>query len=322
MRSLSGLVLSVVLLFPLPSWGQLSPLEVHVINVGQADAILIRCPHGNHEMLIDAGDTRYRGSSRMFRDYIQSLTPPIDVLEVVIASHPHADHIGSMAWVLNNYTVNLYVDNGNVYDTRTYERVEDAWDDNGAAYWSAQDPQETPDIDFCPLQEVQAIVLVPGRFGIAENPNDNSVVVRLDYQNDSFLFVGDAGQELEELLLDDPATATLVDVDFLKVGHHASATSSTPQFLAVVTPEIAAVSCGARDVSTNTGYRHPRREVIERLLGRAGPRQGSNRRLQAYDSARRQWRRITLNRAVYVTTVSGNLVFESNGNGITRRTGN
>ena len=238
----------------------LNPLEVHVINVGQGDAILIRCPDGTHELLIDAGDNRYSGSAAAFKAYMGAEQATDNHIEVVVASHPHADHIGSMAWLLSHYTVDLYVDNGNVYDSRTYERVDDAFDFNTTSYWSAQD-DVVPDIDFCPREDVSATILRPEGFGESSDPNDNSVIVRVDYINDSFLFVGDCGGEEEDLLMEDDETRKLLDCDFLKVGHHCSNTSSSPEFLDTVTPDISAVSCGAKGVSTNSGYKHPRRSA-------------------------------------------------------------
>jgi beta-lactamase superfamily II metal-dependent hydrolase len=293
-------------------------LEVHVIDVGQADAIFIRCPDGTHEMLIDAGDTRYPGSRRQFEAYLSAQQTTDNEIEVVVATHPHADHIGSMDWVLYDYRVGLYVDNGNVSDSRAYERVEDAYQERRPDYWSAQD-EIVPEIDFCPRSDVSAVILRPAGFGGDADSNNNSVIVRVDYGQDSFLFVGDAGEAEEQLLLNDASTSPLLDTDFLKAGHHGSATSSTDAFLAVVTPEVVAVSCGARGVSTNASYKHPRYERLEALLSHAGPRQGAAVAIEAFDSAGEQWRTLDLNRAVYVTTVDGTLVFESDGNGIRKR---
>lgn len=293
-------------------------LEVHVINVGQADAILIRCPDGNHEMLIDAADTRYPQSGRRFEHYLTSHQSRDNEIEVVIATHPHADHIGHMAWVLRRYSVGLYVDNGNEYDSATFRRTEDAWAERNPRYWSTQD-ELVPLIDFCPRPDVSAVVLRPEGFGQSHDPNDNSVVVRVDYGEDSFLFVGDAGREEEELLAADQNTLARLDCDFLKAGHHASETSSNEPFLQRVTPQIVAISCGARDVGTNTTYMHPRREKVAALLLHAGPRQGPPVLLQAFDSVTREWSDLSLDRAVYVTVVDGDLVFESDGQGIRKR---
>lgn len=298
----------------------LEPLEVHVIDVGQADAILIICPDGEHQMLIDSGDNRYKDSGTNFKAYMEANQDTDDPIEVVIATHPHADHIGNMAWLLKNYQVDLYVDNGNVYDSRTYERVEKAFDFDVTDYWSAQD-EDVPEIDFCPLEEVSAIVLQPEGFGESHDPNDNSIIVRVVYKNTSFLFVGDCEGEEEELLIEDDDTRALLDCDFLKVGHHCSHTSSSEEFIALVSPSIAAVSCGAKGVSTNGRYKHPRHAQLQLLLDSTDARDGGEPKpeMEAFDTVERKWKSVTLNRKVYVTTAEGDLVFHSDGNAIEKQ---
>jgi beta-lactamase superfamily II metal-dependent hydrolase len=293
-------------------------LEVYILNVGQADAILIRCPHGNHELLIDAADTRYPSSGRDFKARMGSLQSDDNTIEVVIASHPHADHIGNMDWVLDTYSVDLYVDNGTVYDSATYDRVERSWKKNGAGYWSAQD-ELVPDVDFCDRADVDARILRPAHFGEEKNPNDNSVVVRVDYGETSFLFVGDAEEEEESLLLEDFDTRALLDCDFLKVGHHGSDTSSTAAFLDAVSPKVAAISCGAKGVGTNSSYKHPRLSTVSAVTSRVGPREGGSRQLDAFDSDKGTWKKSRLDKAVYVTVVDGELIFDSDGHAIHRR---
>ena len=298
----------------IPSSGS---LEVHVMDVGQADAILIRCPDGIHQMLIDAGDNRYRGSSRQFKAYMEANQAKTDEIEVVIATHPHADHIGSMAWVLREYPVGLYVDNGNVYDSATYRRVDTAWEEREPAYWSAQD-EVTPIVDFCSRSDVSAQLLVTDKFGHHDDPNDNSVIVRVDYGESSFLFVGDAEGVVEDELIGDPDLLPLLDVDFLKVGHHGSDTSSSQAFLDAVTPDIAVISCGERGVSTNSRYKHPRHSTVTRLMGLVEARQGPTVPIDAFDGVADQWRSVRLDRALYTTVGVGNLVFESDGHVINR----
>jgi competence protein ComEC len=287
-------------------------LQVHVINVGQGDAVLVRCPDGDHELLIDAADTRYPGSGQAFRSYLAANQDPSNGLEVVVASHPHADHIGQMAWVLDNYNVDLYVDNGEVSKTATSKHIDEEISDRGIRYWSAQD-ELVPEIDFCPREDVTARVLRPSGFGQFSNTNDNSVVVRVDYGESSFLFVGDTEEAEEQLLLNDVQTADLLDCDFLKAGHHGSNTSSTDEFLKKVSPHIAAVSCGAKGVGTNARYRHPRLERLKAMLSQAAPREGDDITVDAFDTERDTWRKLNLDRAVYTTASSGDLVFESNG---------
>lgn len=297
-------------------------LEVHVIDVGQADAILIRCPHGTHEMLIDAGDTRYPGSAKAFKAYLQREQPADNPIEVVVATHPHADHIGSMAWVLTTYGVDLYVDSGLPANTATYRRVDAALLGGDARHWPAND-ELLPEIDFCPSSRVNSRILRPAMMGSAagvkameDDPNDASVVVRVDYGESSFLFTGDAEHVEEKWLVDDPQTRALLDCDFLKAGHHGSDTSSGADFLAAVTPEVVAISCGLPGVSTNAKYRHPRLESVERLLTYARPRSGAPTTVAAFPNLGDESVATPVDRDLYVTAVDGDLVFKTDGNSI------
>lgn len=304
---------------PAPSGDQpAGKLEIHVLHVGQADAILIRCPDGDHELLIDAADTRYPDSSAMFKSALSHLQNDDNRIEVVVATHPHADHIGNMAWVLNTYPVGLYVDDGVDYNSATYRNVNAALQTNGARYWSGQD-ELVPDLDFCPRADVDARMLRPRGFGHDHDPNNNSVVVRVDYGATSLLFVGDAEREEEQLLLDDSGTRALLDCDFLKVGHHGSDTSSGRAFLDAVSPKLACISCGEKGVGTNAQYLHPRAQTIQELLSRVGPRAGQAVTIDAFDGVGRAWTRIALDKAVYETAAEGELVFESDGAEIHRK---
>ncbi len=289
-------------------------LKVHILNIGQGDAILIVCPDGDHQLLIDTGDTRYPGATQSFKNALTELQAQDDVIEIAVASHPHSDHIGNMEWLLRQYTVGLYVDNGQTYDSATYRHVEKALTDRGVRRERVE--ASLPSIDFCPLEDVSAIILKPAGFGTLSDPNDRSVIVRVDHGEDSFLFVGDAELEEEEQLLHDAATRARLDCDFLKVGHHASDTSSGQAFLDAVTPDIAAFSAGLPGISTNAGYMHPRRSTIERLLKYVHTLPGPPRRLQTYDAKAKLWTSTEIAGALYGTPLDGELVFESTGNGI------
>lgn len=298
---------------PATDTGELGLLRVFIINVGQADAILIRCPDGEHEMLIDAGDTRYPGSADSFRQQLTLLQPDDDPIEVVIATHPHADHIGSMAWVLQEYQVDLYVDSGRNSTSTTFGNVEAQLALHSVP--RAHVRESVPDVDFCPRADVSAIVLRPSGYGTLSDANDVSVVVRVDYGARSFLFVGDAEDHEEAQLLADPSTAGMLDCDFLKAGHHGSDTSSTPEFLWAVTPELVVISSGAPGVGTNVGYKHPRLGTVDELLNfvRGDP---GIRALPAYDADAKRWTLRGLEQALYCTALDGDLVFVCDGHTI------
>jgi len=298
-------------------------LEVHVIDVGQGDAIWIRCPDGKHQLLIDTGDTRYPGSQKKFKSFMMAHQAKDDPIEAMVASHPHADHIGSMSWVLDQYQVKRFIDDGVTIppndQTVTYSKLYSSLHAKQVPSLSALTQGKTFFFDFCPL--CKARVIVPKHFAElgAKDPNNASVIVRIDYGADSFLFTGDAESEEEALLVADPATKADLACDFLKVGHHGSDTSSTPAFLSAVRPKIAAISCGAKGVSTNAGYKHPRLTTLDALLTFVGKREGAPMEVYAYQKSVEAWKLAPLTGAVYVTTAQGDLLFESDGNGIHKK---
>lgn len=305
---------------PAPAETVSGNMEVHMINVGQADAILIICPHGTHQLVIDSGDLnsgfRYPGSTTEFKNYISWFQNSDDPIEVVVSSHPHSDHIAGMSWLLQNYPVGLYIDNGRVYDSGTYRSLETIITDNTINRKQLTDV-EIPDIDFCPLESVNAMILRPtGYDDLGSDENEYSVVVRVEYGSASFLFTGDAEHNMEERLVADPNTNGYLDVDFLKVGHHGSESSSTSDFLRSVSPEIAAISSGGEELYTNKGYSHPRQKTIDSLLIHVGERTGIKTTLEGYNDATEKWVQTITDRAIYITNNEGDLVFLSDGNDI------
>jgi competence protein ComEC len=291
-------------------------LEIRILDVGQADAIFIRCPHGNHELLIDSGDTRYPGSSKNFKSALKLLQDPGNPLECVIASHPHQDHIGNMKWVIQNYKVGNYYDNG-FKGGATWSAIAAALKQKGVKYWKSSQGSQAPQISFCP--DVKTEILRPQGFeDESDDPNSRSVVLRMEYGHNSFLFTGDCEVEEEDLLSEDPKTRAKLDVDFLKAGHHGSDTSSSPEFLKETSPAIFAISCGAKGKGTNQGYKHPRLSVLNSFESLAGKREGPAELVKGYDSDEEKWRQVTLDKAVYVTTSEGELYFESDGSSIHR----
>lgn len=144
--------------------GATNKIEVQVLNVGQGDAILIRCPDGQHHMLIDSGDTKYPGSSHAFRTALEKeLQGQPQRIDTVVATHPHSDHIGSMYWVLNTFEVGTYVDNGQTnVATAMYAKLNDLrrkLSDAGKLIYVNGKEHSFGAITFCPL--VKTILIEP-----------------------------------------------------------------------------------------------------------------------------------------------------------------
>lgn len=298
-------------------------LQVHIINVGQADAILIICPDGQHQMVIDSGELnlgiRYLGSTIEFQHYMNAFQARNDKIEVVIATHPHSDHIAGMKWLVENYMIDLYVDNGREYDSGTYRSLELALITEEINRHSITETQ-LPNIDFCSRLDVNAQILRPSGFNDSGmDDNDYSVIVRVDYKDNSFLFMGDAEKLMEERLLADLNTRQSLDVDWLKVGHHGSHSSSTQEFLEQVTPQYAAISNGGDGVYTNESFKHPRFVTLNKLIPFVEERTGIAVPLEYYNAESDQWNQVLTKAAVYQTSTEGELIFYSDGSTIWRR---
>ena len=227
-------------------------VRVHFLDVGQGDAALIDC--GTVEVLIDGGDN---GAGE---DVVAYLAPYVDgALDYVIATHPDADHIGGLDDVLEAYQVGEVIDSGRASDTKTY-----------ADYWAAVQAEGCTfsyDTDrIIPLSGNTVLSILETGDDWADS-NDCSVVAQLTCGNVQVLFTGDMTQEVEEASL-----SLFGDIDVLKVGHHGSASSTSPAFLDLVQPECAVVSYGL-----DNRYGHPTTQVLQRLLGRGIPVYGTGK---------------------------------------------
>lgn len=246
------------LLTALSQTAQLSPqtatvsqgeLAVHYIDVGQADCILIKAPEKN--VLIDAGD---RGMGDLIEQYLQAQS--VSQIDLLIATHPHADHIGSMDYIVKNFDIGKILF-GNVPQailptSRTYENLLDAISDKGMKITKAT-PGDVYDLGG----GANLTILAP--LAGYDDLNDTSVVTRLDFGNRHFLFTGDAESESEADIVKAYAAPEL-ECDVLKLGHHGSSTSSSQGFLQLVSPKIAIACCG-----TDNSYGHPHRETLTSL---------------------------------------------------------
>ncbi|MBQ8010730.1 MAG: MBL fold metallo-hydrolase [Oscillospiraceae bacterium] len=221
--------------------------QVHMINVGQADSILVIAD--GEAMLIDAAES---GNAQTILDYLAAQN--IKELKYAAATHMHADHIGGYGKVFAGIKVKtvlepVYADSL-VPTTKTYERYLDGIDVTGAKLRAAKAGST--------YQLGGATITVLGPVSKdADDLNNTSLVLRVDYEDVSCLFTGDMEEPEEEEIL---ASGADLDVDYLKVGHHGARTSSSEAFLAAVTPQYAAISCGE-----GNDYGHPTPEALERL---------------------------------------------------------
>jgi competence protein ComEC len=239
---LAALICALLVALPVHA-GQ---LLVDIIDVGQGDAILLRSPEGK-SVLIDAGT----GSS----DMVAELTGRgVTQIDLAVATHPHADHIGRMEDVLRALPVGVYMDNGVPHTSNLYSDLMAAVEELGIPYMEAEAGQH---IQFG--DEAAIDVLWPTKTklrGTRSDLNANSVVLRLTHGDNCFLFVGDAEEETEVRL----QVRGLEQCSVLKVAHHGSDHSSTDRFLGRVQPSIALISVGEHN-----RYNHPGEETLRRL---------------------------------------------------------
>jgi competence protein ComEC len=217
-------------------------LKIHFIDVGQGDAILIDLD--DVEVLIDGGD-RSPGVVNYLKKYVDG------PLEVMIATHPHADHIGGLIDVLASFEVKEIWYNGETTTSKTYSDFISAVNAENAQVNIATRG------NIIKADSLSFKVLNP--FNLNGTNNNNSIVLHLAYGQIDFLFEGDAEKEAEGVMLV-KSDMPVPDVEVLKVGHHGSRTASSQNFLAVTTPEVAIYMAG----KGNT-YGHPHAETIEAL---------------------------------------------------------
>lgn len=217
-------------------------LRVYYLNVGQADATLIE--NNGKYMLIDAGNN---GDGDNLVSYFNSMG--IDTFEYVIATHAHEDHIGGMDDIINNFTIKNFYMPDVITTTATFEDVVVALEDNNLSY-------STPNIgDSFSFEGCNFKVL-----SVTDEDsdlNDNSIVLRLVYGNNSFLFMGDATSKIEKNILN---LGINLKTDVYKVAHHGSEYSNTLAFLKEVNPTTAIISVGE-----GNSYGHPHEEALSNV---------------------------------------------------------
>ena len=221
-------------------------LEVHFLDVGQADATLLL--HDDAAVLVDAGDWRRT-------DVVDQLAElGVDELDLVMVTHPHADHIGQFDVVMDTFEVAEVWWSGTTTTSQTFERAVDALEASDAAY---AEPRAGDTTTIGPL--TLEVVNPPEGVDVSDI-HDANLAMRATYGDVRVLFTGDAEAPAEQYMVD--TSPELLDADIYQVGHHGSSTSTTVPFLSAVDPAVAIWSA-----SEGNQYGHPHDVVIDRFDG-------------------------------------------------------
>ncbi len=217
-------------------------LHVFYLDVNQADSALIILPNGD-SMLIDAGNAE--DGAKIIKK-IKSLG--LDTVDYLIATHPHADHIGGMEKVVRAFDIGkIYMTNAQT-NTKTFENLLLAIKEKGKNITRAK-----AGVEIFSEENISAHFVAPNA-DFYDDLNNYSAVMKLTYGQNSFLFTGDAEKLSEDQIRHN------IKCDVLKVGHHGSSSSTTSNFLKKTEPQYAVISCGS-----DNSYGHPHDQVMERL---------------------------------------------------------
>lgn len=240
-------------------------LKVYFIDVGQADCILI---DNNHEYaLIDGGNTI---DGKKLVKYFKDIG--IKKFNYVIATHPHEDHIGGLNYIIYNFNIDHFIGTNIKTGFKSYDNMMNALERKNIKY-------EVPNINdtFKVGELIFKVIYLDNN---KDDINSSSIVIEMNYKNNSFLFTGDTTTDAEKKYLE-----SLNEIDVLKVSHHGSQYASSAQFLMKTKPKYAIISVGK-----DNEYGYPKQVVLDKLN--------------------------ELNTKVYRTDQLGTIILTSNGNDI------
>ncbi len=238
--------LIIQLLFPL---NHIESFEIHFIDVGQGDAILLRDP-GGYDILIDGGFPQQEQNYKLNR-YLKSAG--VRNLSAVFLTHPHLDHYGGLIQVLEEFPVFYFFTTGVESRAQSYLKLLEIIEYLGI------DHRKVHRGDMIRAGGITIDILHPREEFLLGSFNNLSLVFEVNLKGLKILFTGDIESETEAQLV---RQNLLNRVDILKVAHHGSATSSSADFLKIVDPAVAVIQAGKNNIF------HPAPEVIARLEDR------------------------------------------------------
>ncbi len=220
----------------------ISDFEIHYIDVGQADSALVICE--GEAMLIDGGNV---ADSSLLVSYLEELG--ISHLDYMICTHAHEDHVGGLSGPLNTCTVDFVMAPVTEYDSKAFGSFKKYTEAQGLEIYVP-----SADESFS-LGSSTVDILAPRKE--YDDANNTSIVLKVTYENTSFLFTGDAERESEQDMID---AGCDLSANVLKVGHHGSDSSTSYVFLREVLPEYGIISVGE-----GNSYGHPTEDTLSRL---------------------------------------------------------
>lgn len=220
-------------------------LELHFIDVGQGDSAIIQLPNGTNVM-IDCGNTN---NSQLLMDYLSMLE--IKKIDYLIVTHPHEDHIGAMSKIIETFEIGKIYMPKVVHTTNIYTNLLTTIKNKNLKITEAK-----PNTNIIDEKDLKFTILAPNSDKY-NDLNNYSVVTKLIYRNNSFLFTGDAEKISEDEILKNKHD---IKADVLKVGHHGSTTSSSPAFVKAISPKYSIISVGK-----DNSYNHPDNIIVNRL---------------------------------------------------------
>jgi len=238
---LIAFLLVLFIIFPAIGFGN-EILEVHFLDVGQAEATLLLT--SDFTMLIDAGDV---GRFDVI-DHLRRLG--VENVDLIVITHPHSDHIGQLVEVLTIFPVYEVWMSGYEHTTPLFESVLDALLASDVIYY---EPRRGQVFSYGDL-----ILEVLNPTHISDDLHDTNIVLRVKYGDITFVFTGDAEKNTERTMV---LSGLALYAQILQLGHHGSRTSTSSDFLEMIAPEVAVYSAGAQNI-----YGHPHPEIVGRIM--------------------------------------------------------
>ena len=220
-------------------------IKIHIINVGQGDAILVQV--NNKNLLIDSGS---KSEKKKLTNYLNSIYIP--QFDYIIATHPHEDHIGNMSYIINKYKVLNFYSPKVESSTTSFESMAESLARKNIKVKVLKSNNNSID-----LGDNTIIEFFSPNLESYDNLNNYSPIIKISYGNNSFLFTGDAEKDIEEEVINKSFN---LKSDVLKIGHHGSSTSTSKNFLDKINPKITVISVG-----NDNSYGHPTKETLEKI---------------------------------------------------------